>query len=60
MRARRGKPMKLMISVVALLLFSPIAGAAGGCMFRAYVLLLRNLGNWTSTNWIVIVFGTGW
>jgi Patatin-like phospholipase len=59
MRERRGKPMKLMISILALLVFSPIAGAAGGCLFRAYVLLLRNLGDWTSTNWIVIVFGTG-
>jgi hypothetical protein len=58
-RQRRGKSTNMMVSIVALLMFSPIAGAAGGCMFRAYALLLRNLGDWTSTNWIVIVFGSG-
>ncbi len=56
---RRSKSVRSMISITSLLIFSPIAGAAGGCLCRAYVLLLRNLGNWTSTNWIVIVFGSG-
>jgi hypothetical protein len=51
--------MKIMVSIVALLLFSPVAGAAGGCMLLAYVLLLRNLPDWTSTNWVVVVFGSG-
>lgn len=55
----RSKRARSMVSITALLIFSPIAGAAGGCLFRVYVLLLRNLGNWTSTNWIVIVFGSG-
>lgn len=58
-RVRRQKPARPMVSITALLLFSPIAGAAGGCLCRGYVLLLRNLGDWTSTNWIVIVFGSG-
>jgi len=58
-RVRQGKPVKLMVSVVALLIFSPVAGAAAGCLLRAYVLLLRNLPDWTSTNWVVIVFGSG-
>ena len=57
--SRRKKPVRSMVSITALLLFSPIAGAAGGCLFRAYVLLLRNLGDWTSTNWLVIGFGSG-
>ncbi len=58
-RARHGKPEKAMVSKIGLVIFSPIAGAAGGCMLRAYILLLRNLGDWESTNWIVIVFGSG-
>ncbi len=58
-RVRRGKPVKLMVSIVALLVFSPVAGAAGGCLLRAYILLLRNLPAWTSTNWVVVVFGSG-
>jgi hypothetical protein len=58
-RARHGKPVKFMVSIAALLIFSPLAGAAGGCMSLAYVLLLRNLPDWTSTNWVVVVFGSG-
>ena len=58
-RANRGKPVKLMVSIVALLVFSPVAGAAAGCLLRAYILLLRNLPDWTSTNWVVVVFGSG-
>ncbi|HYM75199.1 MAG TPA: patatin-like phospholipase family protein [Candidatus Dormibacteraeota bacterium] len=62
-RARRlhGKPVRRMISVLALLVFSPLAGAAGGCLMFAYVLLLRHLPSWiyTSTDWVVVVFGSG-
>jgi hypothetical protein len=58
-RKRRGKPEKLMVSILALLVFSPVAGAAGGCLMRAYVLLLNHLPDWTSTNWVVVVFGSG-
>jgi predicted acylesterase/phospholipase RssA len=61
LRKLHGKPIKLMISVVALLVFSPVAGAAGGCLLFAYVLLLRHLPSWidTSTDWVVVVFGSG-
>jgi hypothetical protein len=61
LRQLHGKPIKLMISVVALLVFSPVAGAAGGCLLFAYVLLLRHLPPWidTSTDWVVVVFGSG-
>jgi predicted acylesterase/phospholipase RssA len=58
-RRHRGKPRKLMVSIPALLLFSPAAGAAGGCLLRLYVLQLRHLPAWTSTNWVVVVFGSG-
>jgi hypothetical protein len=58
-RRRKGKPAKIMISVPALLIFSPVAGAAGGCLMLAYEFLLSHLGDWTSTNWLVIVFGSG-
>jgi hypothetical protein len=58
-RKSRGKPRKLMVSIPALLVFSPVAGAAGGCLLRAYVLQLSHLGDWTSTNWLVVVFGSG-
>ncbi|HKV81038.1 MAG TPA: patatin-like phospholipase family protein [Candidatus Sulfotelmatobacter sp.] len=55
------KPARRLISVVALLIFSPVAGAVGGCFMRAYVLLLRHLPPWiyTSTDWVVVVFGSG-
>ena len=60
-RKRRGKPAKRMVSILALVVFSPIAGALGGCLLRAYVLLLNHLPNsiTTSTNWVVAVFGSG-
>jgi hypothetical protein len=58
-RKRHGKVRKLMVSIPALLVFSPVAGAAGGCMLRVYVLQLSHLGDWTSTNWVVVVFGSG-
>jgi hypothetical protein len=57
-RRRRGKPRKPMISVLALLLFSPFAGALGGCVFFAYMLLLRNLPSFASTDWLVVVVGS--
>jgi hypothetical protein len=59
LRRSRGKPRILMVSIEALLLFSPAAGAAGGCLLRVYVLQLRHLPPWTSTNWVVVVFGSG-
>jgi len=58
-RNRHGKPVKLMVSILALLVFSPVAGAAGGCLLQAYVLLLNQPQNWNSSNWVVIVFGSG-
>src|SRR5271154_418898 len=58
-RKRHGKPEQLMVSLSALLVFSPVAGAAGGCLLRVYVLLLSHLPEWTSTNWVVVVFGSG-
>jgi len=57
-RAHRGKPMKPMISIVALLLSSPLAGAIGGVLLRLYVLLLMHLPDWPSTNEVVVVFGS--
>ncbi len=58
-RRRHGKSVKLMVSILALLVFSPVAGAAGGCLLQAYVLLLNQPQNWNSSNWVVIVFGSG-
>jgi Patatin-like phospholipase len=58
-RSRRNKPAQQKISLKALLVFSPVAGAAGGSLFKAYMLLLQNLPDWTSTNWEVLVFGSG-
>jgi hypothetical protein len=48
-----------MVSIPALLIFSPIAGAAGASLLKGYNLLLGHLPPWTATNWIVVVFGTG-
>ena len=48
-----------MISIWSLLIFSPIAGAAGACLLNAYAIWLNHLPPWTSTNWIVTVFGSG-
>jgi len=58
---RRRKPVRMVISIVALLMFSPVAGGVGGCLTYAYVLLLQHLPPWiyTSTDWVVVVFGSG-
>ncbi len=61
-RSRRkvqGQPVKPRVSLRVLLVGSPVAGAVGGCLFFAYVLLLRNLPDWDGTDWIVLVFGSG-
>ena len=58
-RKNRGKPKKPMVSIPALVIFSPLAGAAGGALLRAYVLQLRYLPPWTSVSWVVVVFGSG-
>lgn len=60
-RKRQNKSTRLMISNTALLIFSPVAGAAGGCLVYAYVLLLNHLPPWiyASTDWVVAVFGSG-
>lgn len=58
-RSRKDGPERKKISLTALVIFSPFAGAAGGSLFKAYMLLLRNLPGWTSTDWVVLVFGTG-
>ena len=57
--ARRDKPVPQKISLKALVVFSPVAGAAGGALFKGYMLLLTNLPDWTSTDWVVLVFGSG-
>ena len=58
-RKNRGKPKKPMVSIPALVVFSPLAGAAGGCMLRAYALQLSHLPSWTAISWVVVVFGSG-
>ena len=58
-RKNRGKPKKAMVSVPALVVFSPLAGAAGGCLLRAYALELSHLPSWTAISWVVVVFGSG-
>jgi len=58
-REWRQKPEKRVVSITALLIFSPVAGAAGGCLLRVYVLLLNQPQDWNSSNWVVIVFGSG-
>jgi predicted acylesterase/phospholipase RssA len=58
-RKHHQKPRKLVVSILALVVASPVAGAAGGCLLRAYVLQLNHLGDWDSTNWLVVVFGSG-
>jgi hypothetical protein len=47
------------VSIWALLIFSPVAGAIGACLLKEYNLLLSHLPPWTSTNWIVVIFGSG-
>jgi hypothetical protein len=60
-RKHRGKPKQVMISVRSLLIFSLIAGAAGACLLREYTLLLGHLPDFilTSTEWVVVIFGSG-
>ena len=60
LRKREGKRRKPMISIVALVIFSPLAGAVGGCLFKAYMLLLRHLpDDLASTDWVIVAFGSG-
>ena len=58
-RKRQRQPQRHRVSLRVLLLGSPVAGAVGGCLFCAYILLLRNLPDWAGTDWIVLVFGSG-
>ncbi len=60
-RKRQGKPRKLMVSILALVAFSPMAGGVGGCLLRAYVLWLNHLPDWTngSDSEFALVFGSG-
>lgn len=58
-RGRQQRPIKLMISIPALLIYSPLAGAAGGCLLRAYTLLLNQPQYLDSYEWLVMVFGSG-
>jgi len=58
-RKKSGQAEKRMVSIPALVTFSPLAGAAGGALLRAYVLQLRHLPDWTSVDWVVVVFGSG-
>jgi hypothetical protein len=56
---RRKIQPKPMISIRILLFSAPLAGAVGACLLKAYSLLLNHLPPWTSTNWVVVVFGSG-
>jgi len=58
-RRKRRRDTPRSISVWSLLIFSPIAGAAGSWVLWEYSLLLRHLPAWTSTDWIVVIFGSG-
>lgn len=58
-RIRQNKPRKLMVSIVALLIYSPLAGAVGGCLLRAYTLLLNQPQDWNSAEWVMMAFGSG-
>ena len=58
-RYRHHKPVKLMVSILALLICSPIAGALGGCLLRAYTLLLNQPQEFDNFEWLVMVFGSG-
>jgi hypothetical protein len=49
---------KRQVSLWGLLIFSPLAGAVGACVLKEYNLLLGHLPPWTSTNWVVVVFGS--
>lgn len=57
-RRNRGKPSRPVISIVALVNFSPWAGAAGGCLLRAYTVLLSRMPESTSKGSIVMVLGS--
>ncbi len=60
-RERQSKPRKLMVSILALVVFSPMAGAVGGCLLRGYVLSLNHLPDWAngSDSEVALVFGSG-
>lgn len=58
-RRRHEKPIKRMVSIPALLISSPIAGAVGACLLRAYTLVLNQPQNWDSAEWMIVVFGSG-
>lgn len=58
-RKRREKPIKLMVSIPALLMCSPIAGAVGACLLRVYTLILHPSQTWNTAEWLVVVFGSG-
>jgi hypothetical protein len=58
-RRRHEKPIKRMVSIPALLIYSPIAGAVGACLLRAYTLLLNQPQDWDSAEWVIVVFGSG-
>ena len=62
LRIRKGQSAKPMISIGALLPSSLVAGATGASLLRAYVLALEHLPRnwfWASTNWVVVVLGSG-
>ncbi len=56
---RQGKPVRRMISIQALLIFSPIAGAVGACLLQAYCYLLNQPQHIYNFEWLVVVFGSG-
>lgn len=58
-RTPQGKEQRRMVSIPALLISSPVAGAVGASLLKGYSLLLGNLPPWCGRNWIVAVFGSG-
>ena len=58
-RRHQKKSAKLMVSIPALLIYSPVAGALGGCLLYAYTLLLDQPQSLDSYEWLVMVFGSG-
>lgn len=58
-RRRNDKPRKRMVSIPALLIYSPIAGAVGACLLRAYTLLLNQPQDWDAAEWLIMAFGSG-
>ena len=58
-RRRQEKSIKRMVSIPALLIYSPLAGAVGAGLLRAYTVILNPNQGWNTAEWLVVVFGSG-